>query len=197
MKKMKKMKKNLMLFSVSLAILTGCQKQPVASLKVEGSDFMTGDEITIISTSKNAAVNEWHLPDGQKLKADILKYNPLNAGAHQIKLVSYSKNMKKNDETITNLNVVQAIGSAVFFTNTNWNCGLINVDVTDNPNWTNFSSGIISVFGAGTPGCGTPGNATFTLPVGVYYYDAYDDCGEWPINTFTISKRNCTSIPLN
>lgn len=175
---------------VILGAFSACTKEPSANFTLSTEECTVGDIVRCQNSSLEGYTYTWTLPDGSQEKAENLDYTPLDAGIHKITLTAYSKNKKKDDEISKTINVIEAKGNAVFFTNADAGCGTITVTI--NPG---NLTGEINSFHTAEPNCSDNSALIANLAVGQYSYIAEDNCGSWN-NNFIITKNGCTKIGL-
>ena len=185
------MNKFLIALTLTVTIISSCQKQPSADFTTDKSTYIAGDVVKLTNTSIDGSTFKWTLPDGQTSASKNLDYT-LNVNQQDatlsFKLEAISKNGSKTDEATKLIAVKAATGQATIWTS-NSNVNPISVYID------NISAGTITSSYNGTPDCGSLGCVTATLKVGTHAVSASDGNFNWT-GTVNVVRDGCSTLVL-
>jgi hypothetical protein len=177
-----------------IAILTSCEREPIASFQTDSMSYMAGQTVYLTNTTANGNHYVWTMPDGSTQTSTNATYViPIceSSGNLTFTLEAYSRNGKKKDGASQTVSV-QAYnggGSVTFWSNDQYEITVTFGGVVDS---------ITQFYSQGSPQtCDASGCANFDgIPYCQYYYwTATDGTNNWSDSTFINS--DCQIYELN
>lgn len=91
---------------LSLALITGCVKEPIAEISADKTEVETSESVKFSNSSQEALTYEWDFGDGSAKSTDKTpSHSWSDAGTYTVKMSAFSKKEKKKDEASITITV--------------------------------------------------------------------------------------------
>jgi hypothetical protein len=110
--------RTIILLLTSILLFSSCQKQPIATITTDKTEYTAGETIHLINTTDNADSYLWTTSDGKTYTTKNLDYTTdihEHSGIRTFKLEVFSKNKKKTSSAIKTITVKQGILPTDFY----------------------------------------------------------------------------------